>query len=96
MRLSADQAGGREDLGDRPPTPARDATWDVLSRHINDLIILAGVDGVVFYAASPSCRQLEHMTSATDRRRGRRFRAPEDDLDHFNANTAAPAKRAPM
>jgi PAS domain S-box-containing protein len=66
---------------------ARDATWDVLSEHINDLIILADLSGVIFYA-SPSCRKLGYTQSEMIGRTAVDFVHPED-LDHFTANSTA-------
>jgi PAS domain S-box-containing protein len=65
----------------------RDATWEVLSDHINDLIILADLSGMIFYA-SPSCRNLGYAQSDLIGRTAVDFVHPED-LDHFTANSEA-------
>ena len=58
MAARAKRASGPEvhDVsGKSPGETVRDATWDVLSSHIKDLIILSDMQGRIFYA-SPSCR----------------------------------------
>jgi PAS domain S-box-containing protein len=60
-------------------TPNRDATWDVLAEHINDLIILSDLSGAIFYA-SPSCRNFGYSQHELVGRRAADFMHP-DDLD---------------
>ncbi len=55
----------------------RDATWDVLSQHIRDLIILTDLDGTIFYV-SPSCRNFGYSQADLMGRRSIDFLHPED------------------
>jgi PAS domain S-box-containing protein len=78
------------DRPDVPPTPQaalRDATWDVLSDHIKDVIILADPSGAIFYA-SPSCQYLGYAQRDLIGGKAAAFVHPED-LDRFMANSAA-------
>jgi PAS domain S-box-containing protein len=72
---------------DSEAAPNRDVTWDVLSEKINDLIVLADVSGVMFYA-SPACRNLGYAQHEMIGRTAGDFVHP-DDLAHFQANGAA-------
>ena len=65
----------------------RDVTWDVMSAHIKDVVILADLSGTVFYA-SPSCRTLGYEQADLIGRSAVDFFHP-DDLEHANANLAA-------
>jgi PAS domain S-box-containing protein len=67
--------------------PPRDVTWEVLSEHLNDLVVMADASGAIFYV-SPSCRTLGYSQLDMIGRGPADFVHP-DDLEHFNANTAA-------
>jgi PAS domain S-box-containing protein len=64
-----------------------DATWEILSTHINDLIILADTEGRIFYA-SPSCQRLGYTQQDLIGRNAADFAHPED-LARSTANVAA-------
>lgn len=65
----------------------RDATWEILSAHVNELIILADLSGTIFYA-SPSCRRLGYAQHELIGGGGVDFVHP-DDLERFTANWRA-------
>ncbi len=64
----------------------RDATWEVLSQKINDLIVLTDSAGTIFYA-SPACKHLGYVAHELIGRTAADFVHP-DDLAHFEANAA--------
>jgi|SRR5579859_557618 len=77
-----------DDLDDLFPQPfqAPNAAWDGLVRHINDIVILADLSGVIFYA-SPACSILGYSQDELIGGTAMDFVHP-DDLAHFNANGA--------
>ncbi len=78
MPVSADRVDGPEGhLSPEPTSGTRDATWDVLSEHIKDLIILTDLNGTVFYV-SPSCRNLGYSQLDLVGRRAVDFLHPDD------------------
>jgi PAS domain S-box-containing protein len=95
MSAKADRIDGRETPAVEAPGPAqpdlrdanRDVTWEVLSRNINDLIVLADTEGRIFYV-SPSCRSLGYAQHELIGRAVADLVHP-DDLAHFEANTVA-------
>ena len=87
---------GRRKPLDAPEAPAistacvegaHDATWDILSTHINDLIILADTQGRIFYA-SPACQRLGYTQQELIGQSAADFAHPED-LTQVNANVVA-------
>jgi PAS domain S-box-containing protein len=78
MPISANRVDGPEGHAPTEATAgARDATWDVLSEHIKDLIILTDLDGTVFYV-SPSCRNFGYSQFDLVGRRATDFLHPDD------------------
>jgi len=71
----------------RDETAGRDVTWEVMSRQIKDLILLADATGRIFYA-SPACAALGYGQADIVGRTGADFIHP-DELAEFNANIAA-------
>ena len=63
-----------------PGDNSRDVTWEVMSKHINDLIILSDLKGVISYA-SPSCRTFGYAQQDLIGRKAADFLHPED-LDY--------------
>ena len=77
-----------------PSLPGADVTWDLLSEKINDVIVLADTTGRIFYA-SPACRTLGYAQHELIGRAPAEFVHP-DDLERFEANTAALFSGAPQ
>jgi PAS domain S-box-containing protein len=76
----------------RAPGPAdadspRDVTWEILSSHLNDLVVMADAANTIFYV-SPACRNLGYAQHEMIGRGPADFVHP-DDLDRFLSNTAA-------
>jgi PAS domain S-box-containing protein len=73
-------AGGADAMG-------QDVTWEVMSRQIRDLILLADATGRVFYA-SPACSALGYRQADIVGHTAAEFIHP-DELAEFNGNIAA-------
>jgi PAS domain S-box-containing protein len=85
---------GASDRCDEPHGSVRDVTWEVLSEHIVDLVVLADTTGTIFYA-SPACRRLGYEQHELIGRSAADFVHP-DDLAHFQTNSAALFGQGPM